>query len=42
MTGEILYKFKTPTGITGNVMSYKHDGRAIYSEYFQELVVFQR
>ncbi len=26
-TGEELYKFKTPSGIIGNVMTYKHDGQ---------------
>ena len=26
-TGELLYKFKTPTGIVGNVMSYMHNGK---------------
>lgn len=26
-TGEELYKFKTPSGIIGNVMTYKHDGK---------------
>jgi glucose dehydrogenase len=26
-TGEELYKFKTPSGIIGNVMTYEHDGK---------------
>ena len=26
-TGKLLYKFKTPSGIIGNVMTYEHDGR---------------
>ena len=26
-TGEELYKFKTPSGIIGNVMTYTHDGK---------------
>jgi PQQ-dependent dehydrogenase (methanol/ethanol family) len=26
-TGKELYKFKTPSGIIGNVMTYEHDGR---------------
>ncbi|TCO71672.1 lanthanide-dependent methanol dehydrogenase XoxF5 [Rhodovulum euryhalinum] len=26
-TGEELYRFKTPSGIIGNVMSYEHDGQ---------------
>jgi len=26
-TGEELYKFKTPSGIIGNVMTYKHNGK---------------
>ncbi|MFC7704158.1 methanol/ethanol family PQQ-dependent dehydrogenase [Plastorhodobacter daqingensis] len=26
-TGEELYRFKTPSGIIGNVMTYEHDGR---------------
>ncbi|MCB8838258.1 methanol/ethanol family PQQ-dependent dehydrogenase [Aurantimonas sp. VKM B-3413] len=26
-TGEELYKFKTPSGIIGNVMAYEHDGQ---------------
>ena len=26
-TGEELYRFKTPSGIIGNVMTYMHDGR---------------
>lgn len=26
-TGDELYKFKTPSGVIGNVMTYKHDGR---------------
>ncbi|RVU38207.1 PQQ-dependent dehydrogenase, methanol/ethanol family [Hwanghaeella grinnelliae] len=26
-TGEELYKFKTPSGIIGNVMTYAHDGK---------------
>ncbi len=26
-TGEELYKFKTPSGIIGNVMTYMHDGK---------------
>ncbi|MEM6974414.1 MAG: methanol/ethanol family PQQ-dependent dehydrogenase [Pseudomonadota bacterium] len=26
-TGEELYKFKTPSGIIGNVMTYKHSGK---------------
>ncbi len=26
-SGEELYKFKTPSGIIGNVMTYKHDGK---------------
>jgi PQQ-dependent dehydrogenase (methanol/ethanol family) len=26
-TGEELYKFKTPSGIIGNVMTYSHDGK---------------
>ncbi|TCP44534.1 lanthanide-dependent methanol dehydrogenase XoxF5 [Rhodovulum marinum] len=26
-TGEELYRFKTPSGIIGNVMSYEHDGK---------------
>ncbi len=26
-TGKILYNFKTPSGIIGNVMTYMHDGR---------------
>ncbi|MEO0820424.1 MAG: methanol/ethanol family PQQ-dependent dehydrogenase [Pseudomonadota bacterium] len=33
-TGEELYKFKTPSGIIGNVMTYKHAGKqyvAVYS-----------
>jgi glucose dehydrogenase len=33
-TGEELYKFKTPSGIIGNVMTYEHDGKqyvAVYS-----------
>jgi glucose dehydrogenase len=33
-TGEELYKFKTPSGIIGNVMTYNHRGRqyvAVYS-----------
>ena len=28
-TGKELYKFKTPSGIIGNVMTYEHDGQAI-------------
>ena len=34
LTGELLYKFKTPTGIIGNVMTYMHDDKqyiAIFS-----------
>ncbi len=27
ITGEELYKFKTPSGIIGNVMTYTHDGK---------------
>ena len=27
LTGEVLYKFKTPTGINGNVMTYLYDGK---------------
>ncbi len=33
-TGELLYKFRTPSGIIGNVMTYLHDGKqyiAVYS-----------
>ncbi len=33
-TGEELYRFKTPSGIIGNVMTYEHDGKqyvAVYS-----------
>ncbi len=33
-TGKLLYKFKTPSGIIGNVMTYEHKGRqyvAVYS-----------
>ncbi|MEL6198286.1 MAG: PQQ-binding-like beta-propeller repeat protein, partial [Pseudomonadota bacterium] len=33
-TGEELYRFKTPSGIIGNVMTYKHAGKqyvAVYS-----------
>ncbi len=33
-TGELLYSFKTPSGIIGNVNTYKHDGKqyvAVYS-----------
>ncbi|MCO8143949.1 methanol/ethanol family PQQ-dependent dehydrogenase [Rhodovulum tesquicola] len=26
-TGEELYRFKTPSGVIGNVMSYEHDGK---------------
>ncbi len=26
-TGELLYKFKTPSGIIGNVMTYEHGGK---------------
>ena len=26
-TGKLLYKFKTPSGIIGNVMTYEHGGR---------------
>ena len=26
-TGKELYKFKTPSGIIGNVMTYEHDGK---------------
>jgi glucose dehydrogenase len=26
-TGEELYKFKTPSGIIGNVMTYEHNGK---------------
>ncbi len=26
-TGKLLYKFKTPSGIIGNVMTYEHNGR---------------
>jgi glucose dehydrogenase len=26
-TGEELYKFKTPSGIIGNVMTYEHGGK---------------
>ena len=28
-TGEELYKFKTPSGIIGNVMTYEHGGQAV-------------
>ncbi|GBD42084.1 Methanol dehydrogenase [cytochrome c] subunit 1 [bacterium HR39] len=33
-TGRLLYKFRTPSGIIGNVMTYLHDGKqyiAVYS-----------
>ncbi len=33
-TGDELYRFKTPSGIIGNVMTYEHDGKqyvAVYS-----------
>ena len=26
-TGKLLYKFKTPSGVIGNVMTYEHKGR---------------
>ena len=26
-TGDLLYKFKTPSGIIGNVMTYTHGGK---------------
>jgi PQQ-dependent dehydrogenase (methanol/ethanol family) len=26
-TGKVLYKFKTPSGIIGNITTYEHDGR---------------
>jgi glucose dehydrogenase len=26
-TGKVLYSFKTPSGIIGNVMTYMHDGK---------------
>ena len=38
-TGEILYKFKTPSGIVGNVMTYIHSGKqyvAVMSGYGRE------
>ena len=28
-TGKELYKFKTPSGIIGNVMTYEHGGKAV-------------
>ena len=33
LTGELLYKFKTPTGILGNIMTFVHDGRQFIAVY---------
>ena len=32
-TGKLLYKFKTPSGIIGNVMTYEHKGKQFVAVY---------
>ncbi len=32
-TGELLYKFRTPSGIIGNVTTYLHDGKQYFAVY---------
>ena len=32
-TGKLLYKFKTPSGIIGNVMTYEHKGKQYVGVY---------